>query len=344
MDHPYRDPEWLREEYLSKDRSLSEIATDVGVDTSTISRWKQKHGIRNKSERIQMGCPVCDEDFVRYRYEVERAEYENFCSRECLHQGRREGMLDWRNSILHGDAREMEELPDESIDLVLTSPPYNLGVKYQDSNQDFEGFDDDRDQAEYQEFLTEVLSECYRVLREKGGRLVLIVGGMGSEQGDTPTDHLVLETALNLGFQLRREIIWDKGVSAGRSPIYGSFMSASSPAIFERHESILVFYTDSFKRPDPGTDTIDKDTFLKSTDSVWQISTDSKIGNQHPAPFPVKLAQRAIELFSFEGDIVLDPFIGSGSTAIAAKRTDREYVGYDISKEYCNLARDRLAE
>lgn len=124
----------------------------------------------------------------------------------------------------------------------------------------------------------------------------------------------------------------------------GSYKSASSPAFYANHESLLIFYSDTFRRPDDGQDTISKAEFLKATDSVWEIpsSSSSRIG--HPAPFPEELARRAIEILSYKGDVVLDPFLGSGTTAVAAQQTDRQYIGYELSEEYCELARKRVEE
>lgn len=332
----YRDPEWLRTEYVDKDRTLSDIADQLDVHTSTISKWKNRFNIEKSAQREQLECPVCGTNFVRYRYEVQRATYTNVCSQECIYAARKQGILNWMDSILRGDARDMSELPDQSVDLVITSPPYNVDV-------DYAAYDDDQSISAYRQFLIEAFEECHRVLRSDGGRLVVVIAGSGSGESHVPLNRVAMAAADEASFSLRRELIWDKSVSAGRSSIFGSYKSASAPAFHEQHESILVFYTDQYNRIDSGKDTISKNDFLTSTDSVWKISAANQ-AYDHPAPFPVELPRRAIELLSYKGDIVLDPFIGTGTTAVAASKTDRHYVGYDVSEDYCELARSRLRE
>src|SRR3989344_1606022 len=147
-----------------------------------------------------------------------------------------------------------------------------------------------------------------------------------------------------LGFLMRGEIIWDKSSSAGSSTAWGSWQSAKNPTLRDVHEYILIFSKDNYSRSNKKKDTISKDEFMEFTKSIWTFSATSarKIG--HPAPFPEELPRRLIELYSFEGDVILDPFIGSGQTAIASIKTKRNYVGYDIDKSYCELAEKRIKE
>ena len=144
---------------------------------------------------------------------------------------------------------------------------------------------------------------------------------------------------------MRGEIIWDKGSSAGSSTAWGSWMSASNPTLRDVHEYIMVFSKGRFKRENNGREpTIERDSFLEFTRSVWQFPTVSAKRVGHPAPFPVELPRRLIELYTFEGDVILDPFMGSGSTAIAALKTGRHYVGYEIDQAYLDVAQKRLQE
>ena len=154
---------------------------------------------------------------------------------------------------------------------------------------------------------------------------------------------------IELGFLMRGEIIWDKSASAGSSTAWGSFQSASNPCLRDIHEYILVFSKGSFKLPrtkeeraNGRDDTIEKQEFIDLTKSIWRFPTASAKRIGHPAPFPVELPRRTIEFYTFAGDIILDPFMGAGSTAIAALETGRNYIGYDISKEYIDLANERL--
>lgn len=147
-----------------------------------------------------------------------------------------------------------------------------------------------------------------------------------------------------IGFQPAGEVIWQKGRGASGSCAWGSWMSAKAPRLRDLHEYLLVFVKGDFSRPDRGTSDISKEEFMKATLSVWEIAPEraSRVG--HPAPFPVELATRVVQLYSYVGDVVLDPFNGSGSTTLAAAIHDRHYVGYDISAEYCAIAQRRLDE
>jgi len=146
------------------------------------------------------------------------------------------------------------------------------------------------------------------------------------------------------GYLMRGEIIWDKGSSAGSSTAWGSWLSASNPTLRDVHEYILVFSKGRFRRePNDRSPTIQRDDFLELTKSVWQFPTESASRVGHPAPFPLELPRRLIELYTFEGDVVLDPFMGSGTTALAAIDTGRHYIGYELDPTYAQNARERIA-
>ena len=152
-----------------------------------------------------------------------------------------------------------------------------------------------------------------------------------------------------IGFMHRGEVIWDKSASAGSSCAWGSFQSASNPCLRDIHEYMLMFSKGDYKLPrtkneraDGRIDTIGRDEFIQQTKSIWSFSTESAKRVNHPAPFPVELPKRCIEMFTFLGDVVFDPFLGSGTTAVAAKQAGRIYIGCDISDEYCSIAEQRL--
>jgi site-specific DNA-methyltransferase (adenine-specific) len=154
-----------------------------------------------------------------------------------------------------------------------------------------------------------------------------------------------------IGFLARGEVIWDKSASAGSSCAWGSFQSASNPCLRDIHEYLLIFSKGDYKLPrskseraDGRIDTISKESFIGQTKSIWKFPTESAKRVNHPAPFPVELPKRCIEMYTFAGDIVLDPFLGSGTTAVAAKMSGRKYIGIDLSEEYCGIAEDRLAQ
>jgi site-specific DNA-methyltransferase (adenine-specific) len=225
----------------------------------------------------------------------------------------------------------MEQLPDGCVALMVTSPPYNVGKDY----------DGDLSLDEYLGLLRTVLTETYRVL-EAGGRVAVNVANLGRKPY-LPMNHLVAGVLGEIGFLLRGEIIWQKSKSAGGSCAWGSWQSAKNPTLRDVHEYVLVASKEDFRRRKDGTDSIDKAEFLAATTSIWEIAPASARRVGHPAPFPVELPRRLIELYTFRGDLVLDPFVGAGSTAIAAAEAKRHYVGYDISEDYLAIAERRLA-
>jgi len=237
------------------------------------------------------------------------------------------------NEILIKSSESMEELPDNSIHLMVTSPPYNVGKDY----------DQDLSLEEYLEFLERVFREVYRVL-VPGGRACINIANVGRKPY-IPLNGLIGQLMLKNGFLMRGEIIWDKSASVGSSTAWGSWMSASNPTLRDIHEYILVFSKKSFKRENPfgRRSTISRDEFLEFTKSIWSFPTVSARRIGHPAPFPVELPYRLIQLYSFEGEVVLDPFMGSGQTALAALKTNRKFVGYEVVPGYAFLARERIA-
>ncbi len=224
----------------------------------------------------------------------------------------------------------MRELPDNSVALMVTSPPYNVGKDY----------DEDLSLEEYLEFLKRVLEETRRVL-VPGGRIAFNVANLGRKPY-IPLNGLVSALAVELGLLMRGEIIWIKAKGAGGSCAWGSWMSACNPTLRDLHEYVLVFSKECFNRPKGGRSTIGRDDFMAATTSVWHIPPESARRVGHPAPFPVALVERLIHLYTFDGDTVLDPFMGSGTTAVAAVRSGRKFVGYEVNPEYISLCRRRI--
>ncbi|MCJ7507122.1 MAG: site-specific DNA-methyltransferase [candidate division Zixibacteria bacterium] len=228
----------------------------------------------------------------------------------------------------------MDELPDNSIHMMVTSPPYNVGKEY-DKNLSL---------SEYRAFLKRVWSEVKRVL-VPGGRVCINIANLGRKPY-IPLHAFIVEDMLDLGFLMRGEIIWNKASSGSPSTAWGSWLSAKNPTLRDIHEYILVFSKGMFSRkylPNRRS-TISKEEFLEFTKSVWTFAAEQARKVGHPAPFPVELPYRLIQLYTFEGEIVLDPFIGSGQAPIAAIKTRRHYVGYDINEEYVKLAERRIKE
>ncbi len=233
--------------------------------------------------------------------------------------------------IYRQNSKAMTQLPDNSVHLMVTSPPYNVGKDY-DKNLSL---------ADYRALLREVFKETYRVL-VPGGRACINVANLGRKPY-LPIHTYVVEEMEALGYLMRGEIIWDKSASAGTSTAWGSWISASNPILRDVHEYILVFSKDTFNREKTKKkNTISRDQFLEYTKSLWSFPAESARRVKHPAPFPVELPHRLIQLYTYEEDIVLDPFVGSGTTCIAAMRDKRHFIGYDTSKEYIAIAKQRI--
>ena len=186
------------------------------------------------------------------------------------------------------------------------------------------------------------MKETYRVL-VNGGRACINIANVGRKPY-IPLSDYISKLMSEIGFNYRGEIIWDKSASAGGSCAWGSWMSASNPSLRDVHEYILIFSKGDLARKKDAQkeNTISRDDFLEWTKSIWRMNTESAKRVSHPAPFPVELPHRLINLYSFKGDIVLDPFMGSGTTAIAALQNGRSYIGYDVDEGYISVANHRI--
>ncbi|MCX6639102.1 MAG: site-specific DNA-methyltransferase [bacterium] len=235
------------------------------------------------------------------------------------------------NKIFCKSSEKMDELPDCSVHLMVTSPPYNVGKDY----------DEDFTLDEYRAFLKRVWAEVKRVL-VPGGRACINVANLG-RRPYIPLDAFIIADLLDLGFLMRGEILWNKAASSSPSTAWGSWLSAKNPILRDVHEYILVFSKDTYSRQSLRREsTISKEGFLEYTKSVWSFPAEParKIG--HPAPFPTELPLRLIQLYTFKGEVVLDPFMGSGQTALAALKTGRGFVGYEVDEGYARLATRRV--
>ena len=237
-----------------------------------------------------------------------------------------------RNRFFLKSSEDMNNLPDRCVHLMVTSPPYNVGKDY----------DSDLSMDEYLGLIRNVMLETHRVLVD-GGRACVNVANIGRKPY-IPLHAYIIQIAAEVGFFMRGEIIWDKGMS-GSSTAWGSWMSPSNPTLRDTHEYILVFQKPPFgrKRQEGRNPTIARDDFLEHTKSTWNFPPTSAKRARHPAPFPVELPKRLIDLYTFSGEVVLDPFMGTGATALAAHELGRIYVGYEISDEYVEIASDRIA-
>jgi modification methylase len=257
--------------------------------------------------------------------------YEGLPKEERVHYQENPIAKEFLDRILVKSSEFMDEIPDNSVHLVVTSPPYNVGKEY----------DRDLTLEEYLGFLGRVWTEVRRVL-VPGGRCCINVANLG-RRPYIPLHSLIIQDMVKRGFLMRGEVIWAKDSSSSPSTAWGSWLSATNPTLRDTHEYILVFSKQLFSREAMSRkSTITRDEFLEFTRSVWRFDAEraSKVG--HPAPFPVELPYRCIQLYTFAGDVVLDPFMGSGQTAIAAIKTGRHFVGYEVSPEYASLGQRRI--
>ena len=240
------------------------------------------------------------------------------------------------NTIIASSCENMKDIPNNSLHLMITSPPYNVSKEY----------DNDLSLKEYLNLLKNCFTETYRVLVD-GGRACINIANIGRKPY-IPLSDYVSKIMIEIGFNMRGEIIWNKSAGAGISTAWGSFQSASNPILRDVHEYILIFSKGNYKRErdkeerELRKDNITKEEFIEWTKSVWTMNTESAKRIGHPAPFPEELPNRLIKLFSFTNDIVIDPFMGSGTTAIAAIKNKRNFVGYEINEKYINLANNRI--
>jgi len=257
------------------------------------------------------------------------------------------GYCELRNTVLQGDARDLPEIPDNSVALVVTSPPYFAAKEYEtdDSGSSLQSFEG------YIEMIEDSIVECRRVL-EPGGRIAINVANIGRRPYRS-LSAIVIRLLEECGFLLRGEIIWVKATGARGNVAWGSFRSASNPVLRDVTERVIIASKGRFDRTPsrserekanlPHVDTISSEQFMDSTLDTWSIPPDSAKRVGHPAPFPVELPRRLIELFTYKGDLVLDPFCGSGSTCLAALQSGRDFIGVDLDESYVELSRSRVA-
>ncbi len=251
--------------------------------------------------------------------------------------------------LIAGDARAMADVDDATVALVVTSPPYFAGKEYEAA------LGTDHIPATYRAYLdmlSAVFAECVAKL-EPGGRIAVNVANLGRRPYRSLSADVIDILQNRLRLLLRGEVIWVKGRGAAGSCAWGSFQRPGNPVLRDLTERVVIASKGRFDRAlsprqrhdqgRPSTATMFRDEFMEATTDVWEMAPESATRAGHPAPFPVELPQRLIDLYTYKGDLVLDPFVGSGTTAVAAVRTGRHYVGYDTEESYVTAARARVA-
>ena len=237
-------------------------------------------------------------------------------------------------SIVHANVLSTRAIAPGSVDLVVTSPPYNVDIAYGTHN-------DALSYPRYLQFSRRWLSRCFSWLKEDG-RMCLNVPLDKNKDGQQSVGADLTTVAKEIGFRYHSTIIWNEG-NISRRTAWGSWMSASAPYVIAPVELIVVLYREHWKRRSgTGQSDIARQEFIDWTNGLWTFNGESKKRTGHPAPFPVELPRRCIKLFSFVGDTVLDPFMGSGTTLAAAAGCGRKAIGIEIEERYCALARARL--
>jgi len=237
------------------------------------------------------------------------------------------------NKIYQGDCLEvLRTFPDESINFIVTSPPYNIKI-------DYGIYKDNLEWKDYYLWCEKWLKELFRVLKSDGRICINHYLSLGNAKERTAPLMEINSIALKIGFKHHSVAVW-QDITLAKRTAWGSWLSASAPYINSPFEGILIMYKSNWKRRERGKDTIKKEDFIKLTRGIWKIPTERK--QLTKANFPIILPEKCINLLTFERDIVLDCFMGSGTTAIACLKTNRRFVGIELSKEYCKIAEERI--
>ena len=240
------------------------------------------------------------------------------------------------NQIICGDSQTvLQRLPNNCVDLIFTSPPYNFGLEYESSADDYNW-------DAYFKKLFYILDECIRVLKY-GGRLIINVQPLFSDY--IPSHHLISKHCIKRKLIWKGEVLWEKNNYNCKYTAWGSWKSPSNPYLKYTWEFIEIFCKGEMKKTGERENIdISADEFKEWVVAKWSVSPERKMKKyDHPAMFPEALAERVLKLFSYQNDIILDPFNGAGTTTAVAKRLNRRFLGIDISELYCKTARDRLS-
>lgn len=322
----------LMEEVISE---LTESANGGNPLVATLDAVKRirSYGLKGK-KRVYFGYNK--ERKVKNRSQKEKQRGKHFYAKgDSFKKAANEVPKKFVDKIVCGDSEDvLSNLPDNCVDMVFTSPPYNFGLDYSKTNDDY-------DWNEYFEKLFKVFDQCVRVLKY-GGRAIVNIQPLFSDY--IPSHHIISKYFMDKKMIWKGEVIWEKNNYNCKYTAWGSWKSPSNPYLKYTWEFIEIFCKGDMKKPG-AKDNIDisADEFKKWVVGKWSVAPERKMKEYgHPAMFPEEIATRAVKLFSFQGDLILDPFNGAGTTTSVAKKTGRRYLGIDISKSYCQTAKKRI--
>lgn len=332
---------WLRQVNLGDlSVAVDRVATAYGNKDAMLQVYRAVEAIRsygiNGNKRLYVGYN--DERKVLGRKEKELRRGKHFYANDHgFHRDDCQFPADFANRIICGDSEAvLNDLPDNCVDLVFTSPPYNFGLGYEDGSND-----DATDWEAYFAKLFAVFDECIRVLKY-GGRIVVNVQPLFSDY--IPSHHVISNYFMGRRLIWKAEILWEKNNYNCKYTAWGSWKSPSSPYLKYTWEFLEVFCKGNLKKPGKSVNAdISADQFKEWVLAKWSIAPERRMREYgHPAMFPEELAKRVMLLFSFRGDVVLDPFNGVGTTSVVAQQNGRRFLGVDTASEYCATAKDRL--
>lgn len=241
----------------------------------------------------------------------------------------------YKNNILlfENSALNKSLLDKNCLDLIITSPPYNVGINY-NGDEDLQSYE------EYLAFTQSYLKNCYFWAKD-GARFCLNIPLDKNKGGQQSVGADITNLAKKVGWKYHSTIVWNEG-NISRRTAWGSWLSASAPYVIAPVELILVLYKNEWKKKHKGQSDIKKEEFMAWTNGLWSFNGESKKRIGHPAPFPRELPKRCIKLFSFVGDVVCDPFSGSGTTMIETYCRVRKFIGIEQDSKYCELSKNRF--
>lgn len=313
-----------------------EAAAFLGLSLSTIYRM-EKRGLLSptKTSRGRKGYSQKDlEECLRKNQSFETPLIRETCTPYEITPGVEPYFQEDSIQIYNADFLKINCIKEGTVDLIVTSPPYNVGIQYN-------SHDDKMTYGDYLSFTREWLTKCYRLVKGDG-RLCLNIPLDKNKGGQQSVCADITTIAKQVGWKYHSTIIWNEQ-NISRRTAWGSWLSASAPYVIAPVEVIIILYKERWKKISGSRKSdISKEEFVEWTNGVWNFMGESKKRVGHPAPFPVELPRRCIKLFSFVGDTVLDPFLGSGSTLIACALTNRKGIGIEIDKNYCEIAKRRL--